>query len=411
MGHYRKWKKAGVLILTAAAVGSVSLLPEGGLLTVRAAEASPVTEYDEETLEKFQDDVLEYWEIPGLIERYNTTYLNQLEKYYYNPDSTLGLTRDQLLSIAAELREEAKNLEDTAEDDKDEITKEEYEEYRANVRVLRARAKDLEDSANGKSAAGTASKRALRILKNNQTIAARQLMRDYQTLKAQSEIADNALEIAELNYEAAKRQSELGIYAAEDLLSAEDALNTANANASSARKAYVSGKQDLIKMLGWRYDADPVIMKVPEPDVAKIAEYNPDVDIASAIDHNITLYDTKLTSPSSQGGMNKKARTVKDQEDEVRANLPLLYKEVQQKQAAYEAAKLKYTTDEANKAMADRKNALGMLSKQEYLSAENTWLTAQADYESAGLSLTAAMEEYEWAVQGMMELSSASSGS
>lgn len=29
-----------------------------------------VTEYDEAALEKFKDNTLEYWELPGLIERY-----------------------------------------------------------------------------------------------------------------------------------------------------------------------------------------------------------------------------------------------------------------------------------------------------------------------------------------------------
>lgn len=411
MRHYSKWKKTGVLILTAAAVGSVSALPGSGLLTARAAQASPVTDYDEETLLQFQDNVLEYWEIPGLIEQYNTEFRNQLEKFYYNPGSSTGLTREQLLDVAADLRLEAAELEETAEDDKDSLTKSEYNSYKSNARVLKARAKDLEDSANGKSAGGSAAIRALRILKENQTKAANGLMREYQTLSAKSEIADKALEIAELSYETAKRQMELGLYSAENVLSAEEALNSARASAASAKKDMTGKHQELIKMLGWRYDAEPEIHKVPEPDTAKIAGYNPEVDEAKAIENNVTLYDTRMTASTAQGGAVSKARTIQDQENEVRTNLTLLYKDVQQKQALYEAAKLKYTADEANKAMADRKNALGMLSRQEYLTAENTWLSAQADFEEAGLSLTAAMEEYEWAVKGLMELTTASSGS
>ena len=51
--------------------------------------------------------------------------------------------------MAETLRQEAETLADTAEDEKDSITKQEYEEYRNNVRILRARAKDLEDAAKG----------------------------------------------------------------------------------------------------------------------------------------------------------------------------------------------------------------------------------------------------------------------
>lgn len=413
MRQLKKWKRTGILFLSAAMVaGNVPWLSENGLLTVRAAEkASPVTEYDEETLDKFRDNVLEYWEIPGLVEQYNTTFRNQLEQYYYNPGSSTGLTRQQLLDLAEELRNEAKILEDTAEEDKSELTRRQYEDYRSNIRVLKARAKDLEDAAEGKSAAGTSAIRALRITRDKKTKEARALMRDYETLEAQSEIAHKNLEIAELSYGTAKRQMELGLYSAEDVLSAEEALNAARAKDASAKTAYVSGKQELIKMLGWNYDGDPEIRKIPEPDLGAIAGYDPLKDEAKAIENNITLFETRMNSSKSQGGANKKARNIQEQENSVRSSLDLLYRDVMQKKASYEAAVLQYTAAQADKAAADRKYNLGMLSGQQYLTAENTWLTEEAAFESAGLSLMAAMEEYEWAVKGLLELSTDSSGS
>ena len=413
MRQLKKWKRTGILFLSAAMVaGNVPWLSENGLLTVRAAEkASPVTEYDEETLDKFRDNVLEYWEIPGLIEQYNTTFRNQLEQYYYNPGSSTGLTRQQLLDLAEELRNEAKILEDTAEEDKSELNRRQYEDYRSNIRVLKARAKDLEDAAEGKSAAGTSAIRALRITRDKKTKEARALMRDYETLEAQSEIAHKNLEIAELSYGTAKRQMELGLYSAEDVLSAEEALNAARAKDASAKTAYVSGKQELIKMLGWNYDGDPEIRKIPEPDLEAIAGYDPLKDEAKAIENNITLFETRMNSSKSQGGANKKARNIQEQENSVRSSLDLLYRDVMQKKASYEAAVLQYMAAQADKAAADRKYNLGMLSGQQYLTAENTWLTEEAAFESAGLSLMAAMEEYEWAVKGLLELSTDSSGS
>ena len=413
MRQYKKWKRTGILFLSAAMVaGNVPGLSEGGLLTAQAARAaSPVTEYDVETLDKFRDNVLEYWEIPGLVEQYNTTFRNQLEQYYYNPGSSTGLTRQQLLDLADELRNEAKILEDSAEEDKSELTRRQYEDYRSNIRVLKARAKDLEEAAEGKSAAGSSAIRALRITRDKKTKEARALMRDYETLAAQSEIADKNLEIAELSYETAKRQMELGLYSAEDVLSAEEALNAARAKAASAKTAYVSGKQELIKMLGWSYDGNPEIRKIPEPDLEAISGYDPSRDEVKAIENNITLFETRMSSSKSQGGANKKARNIQEQENSVRSSLDLLYRDVMQKKAAYEAAALQYTAAQADKAAADRRHGLGMVSSQQYLTAENTWLSEKAAYEAAGLSLTAAMEEYEWAVKGLLELSADSSGS
>ena len=413
MRQYKKWKRTGILFLSAAMVaGNVPGLSEGGLLTAQAARAaSPVTEYDVETLDKFRDNVLEYWEIPGLVEQYNTTFRNQLEQYYYNPGSSTGLTRQQLLDLADELRNEAKILEDSAEEDKSELTRRQYEDYRSNIRVLKARAKDLEDAAEGRSAAGSSAIRALRITRDKETKEARALMREYETLAAQSEIADKNLEIAELSYGTAKRQMDLGLYSAEDVLSAEEALNAARAKAASAKTSYVSGRQELIKMLGWSYDGNPEIRKIPEPDLEAIAGYDPVRDEAKAIENNITLFETRMNSSQSQGGANKKARNIQEQENSVRSSLDLLYRDVMQKKAAYEAAALQYTAAQADKAAADRKHGLGMVSNQEYLTAENTWLSEKAAYEAAGLALTAAMEEYEWAVKGLLELSTDSSGS
>ena len=59
---------------------------------------------------------------------------------------------------------------------------------------------------------------------------------------------------------------------------------------------------------------------------------------------------------------------------------------------------------ESNKAMADRKYQLGMISKAEYLAEEITWLTAKASKEQAALDLVGSMETYEWAITGLMEL-------
>lgn len=164
-------------------------------------------------------------------------------------------------------------------------------------------------------------------------------------------------------------------------------------------------------MLGWSYDANPEIRKVPEPDLEAIAGYDLAKDEAKAIENNITLFDTRMNSSKSQGGANQKARNIQEQENSVRSSLDLLYRDVMQKKASYEAAVLRYTAAQADKAAADRKYSLGMVSNQQYLTAENTWLAEEAAFEAAGLSLTAAMEEYEWAVKGLLELSSDSSGS
>ena len=112
-----QWKKAGLTVLSAVFMGSLSLAAAGtGIPALAATKDVAVTEYDEAALEKFKDNTLEYWELPGLIERYNTDYQNQLQKYYYNPGGSTGLTKDQMLAMAADLRAEADEMERDAND-------------------------------------------------------------------------------------------------------------------------------------------------------------------------------------------------------------------------------------------------------------------------------------------------------
>lgn len=394
------WKAAGAVFLMTAATGCLPVYGAGTEL--------PLTEYDESQLEKFRDDTLEYWEIPGLVEQYNTEFRNQLEIYYNNPGSSTGLTKDQLLSLASDLRQEANELDQEAEDSKDDLTREEYQEYQQNIRALKSYAKDLEDDADGKNASGSSSIRNLRILKNQQIQSAQEKMRAYERLKDQDAIAQKNLETAQLTYESAKLRQELGTYSAENVLDAERALNQARASASAASDALENGKNDLIMMLGWSYGAQPEIVSVPEPDTGRIDGYDLDADQAKAIENNYTLFDTRMASSSSQGGANQKARTIKTQEEQVTMKMDLLYQEVLQKQTAYQAAETAYEKAVSDKTAADSQYSLGMMSRESYLTAEASWLQSEASYTSAKLDLTEAMENYEWAREGLLDIGSGS---
>ena len=278
----------------------------------------------------------------------------------------------------------------------------------ANMHALRAYAQQLEDTAKGKGAGGSSALRGLRIARNEKTKTAREAMRTYETLKDQYDIAVLNQEIAKQNYEAALKKKDLGMMSTEDVLTVEDALNSANGSALQAASSLNSQKQTLITMLGWEYNADPEITKVPEPDLTVIDSFDPKKDEAKAIEMNYTLYDTRMAKASSSGGAVKKARNIKDQEDSIRSSLDLMYQDVKQKQKAYEASETLYGAAKADKAAADRKNALGMMSRQEYLQAESAWLSSEASHTAAKLDLTGAIENYQWALEGLLDIGSSS---
>ena len=123
-------------MLSAVFMGSFSIAAaDTGIPALAATKDVAVTEYDEAALVKFKDNTLEYWEIPGLIERYNTDYQNQLQNFYYNPGGSTGLTKDQMLAMAADLRAEADEMERDANDVQydETVSHDVYKGYKANM--------------------------------------------------------------------------------------------------------------------------------------------------------------------------------------------------------------------------------------------------------------------------------------
>lgn len=418
-----KWKRACSLVLATAVLGNCGSFPGGGHATAYAAEAvsaptpqtvqsgtvtefpgnpdteTPLGSYTEVQMLCFGDNVLEYWEIQGLVEHYNPTYLKQLEIFNGNPDGSSGLSKDQLLLMAEEFRFEAKELKEEAEERKDSISEEAYLEYQDNIKTLKRFAKEKEEAADGTPT----TKRALRIVRNQQTNAVSAQMREYQTLLAQNEIAQKSLELAELSYASSERQYALGMISGEELLAAQDSFNAAKASADVSAAALLKGKQSLLTALGWNYDGNPDIRTIPDPDLTKAAAYNLGTDMELAVGANYDVGDIRRTDKSEFNGTQDKLRQIKEKEDEVRMQMEFLYKDVQQKVVSYQSAAEGWPVSEAKLAQADRKFALGMISKAEYLAEEIAWLTAKASKEQAALNLQAAMETYEWAVKGLIE--------
>ncbi len=418
MKRRNKWKRAWSLVLATVVLGNCGSFLNDSFTSYAAESVSaptaqsgdvseiagksnvktPLDSYTEAEMLCFGDNVLEYWEIQGLVEHYNPSYLKQLDIFNGNPDGSSGLSKHQLLLMAEEFRYEAKELKQEAEDLKDSISEEAYLEYQDNIKTLKRFAKEKEEAADGTPN----TRRALRIVRNQQTISVSAQMRKYQALLEQNEIAQKSLELAELSYTSSERQYAIGMISGEELLAAQDSLNTAKASADASAAALRKGKQSLITALGWSYDGNPDIRKIPEPDLTKVEGYHLETDMELAVGANYDVADIRRTDKSQFNGTQDKMRQIKEKENEVRMQMEYLYKDIQQKVLSYQSAEESWPVSEAKFAQAERKLALGMISKAEYLAEEITWLTAKANKEQAALNLQAAMETYEWAIKGLI---------
>ena len=426
MKYNKLWKRTGALTLALAVIGNG--FGSGPMVGLAAeAGATPISTYSAEEMSRFADNTLEYWEIPGLIEYYNPSYLNSLEQFYYNPGSSTGLTRDQLLETAKELRNEAKELEYELEDQVDSGILEKnsygYLDYKDNIKTLKRYAKEMEEAAQGNAS----TKHVLRMARNQQIVKISEMMRAYQMLVSQNEVQKKQLEIAAGSCDMVRRQVNLGMCSAADLRAAEQAVAVQQALVDASNAELAQKKSELIVSMGWSRDGNPEILKVPEPDLTKIASYDLAADMQKAIDNNYDIIDIRKTDSSKygkstgmsggsgksqtmdvteSGGAKTKQEDIETAEKSVKMQFEVLYKNVLSQEEAYQGAQTGWEAAEKKKALAERKWSLGMISRLEYLQAEAEWLSAKASGEQAALNLTAAMETYEWAMKGLIKQSS-----
>ena len=109
-------------------------------------------------LAELNDGVLQYSELPGLVERYNVTYKNTYAQIAGQSQSLeaarqLGKDADEAMESALDLKE----------DDMDESTRALYESYKEAAKAMRKQAAELSDE----DLSGTA-ERSLKMLKNQQ---------------------------------------------------------------------------------------------------------------------------------------------------------------------------------------------------------------------------------------------------
>ena len=106
-----KHRRRKTALLTAAAAAVLAL--QGPFA---ALAASPQFAYDADTWAKLQDNVMEYGELPYLVQEYNPTYLNNQTTYQAGRDTKNAKeVQDKQYNQANDLYDSADNLRDQAD--------------------------------------------------------------------------------------------------------------------------------------------------------------------------------------------------------------------------------------------------------------------------------------------------------
>ncbi len=372
----------------AAALGLTGALAFSMPFYADAAAEKP-EQMDEAVWERLQDNVLEYGEIGDLVEYYNPTYRQIVEQ--------IGINAKPLEEAAGELRKSAEEMTSDAKDIKDldpvmyKVMQEAAKEYR--------RAAEKFDKAIASVHNNT--RHQLSMVKKMTTSGIQQMMNGYYQAMASREILDTAVALSQAAYESTVTQRSLGMATDTDVQAAEKSLQAARGQLQALDDQMTSLRQQMCIMTGWNYDADVQLGEIPEPDFAKIEAMNPENDLAKAIGNNYTLIEQRGISAKGDANKAAKFRLMDDTEAKVKADLELSYQTVLESRTAYEAANTAFQGAQITMNGNELKYQMGMLGRLEYLQLKMAYLQQKAAARTAALSLTQAIENYGWIIQGL----------
>ncbi len=378
----------------------------------------PGQPYDDATMARIQDNVLEYEEIGLLVDTYNQTLKNVKDTYSdtKNDYKDVDKLKNQIMEGSGSLADQAGQLSGMAGTFEDllgyqnMVTPGTYAELVYSSEVLSQQAEQMTLSADSLSAV---TPEMLKVKMVDSTRAAlvsgaQSAMIGYEQLLLQKASLEESIALLEEVYKSAQTQASVGLATENAVLTARQNLESAQAGRLAMDASEVKLRQSLCTLLGWEYNGNPEIRKVPEADLSRIGAMDPAADKQAAIDNNYTLKYNRLSYEQLTDGsveQQNMARTIEDQTAAISSSLENLYNQVLQKRNEYQTAVAALELEKTRMEAADRKMSVGTIGRLEYLQQKNSYAAKETAVKTADLALFQAMETYDQAVEGNLSVS------
>ena len=382
-------KRAKRLAGAVLAAGAITAMPFQAF-----AQRSPEFAYSAEKWATLRDNKLEFDEISDLVHEYNPTVVQNEISY-----------KDYL----------TKNRDDVAQDYYDKAN-----EIYSNINYP-----DSDDAnyGSGVAAALRNEQQAKSLMEQGDENTDDQATMRIQYDQAEAKLAKQAqglmitywtqyynldgqkarVEQAKLSYQSEQNRLAAGMSTQSKVLSAKESVSNAEAALVTAESNLASTKESLCLMLGWGYGADVEIAELAEPDQSKIAAIDVNADIQTALENSYAYRLTKkqLTNARTDSVKEKLSETEKNQRETISNSVKSAYDSLLLAQSGYEQAQSALTLQEVSMKSADAKLAAGTITKNTYESQKASYTTAQVTARTQKLSLLQAMDDYDWAVNGL----------
>ncbi|MCI8886690.1 MAG: TolC family protein [Hungatella sp.] len=353
---------------------------------VQALAGSPEFARSAEEWARLRDNVLEYEEIEDLIHEYNATVLNNEQEYSKDTARTAEDVVDDLLDVADDHWRDAGDAEDNMSMILSQVS----------ARQAENQAENNVDDRGTKLIQYTLTEKKLVIQAQTAMNTYYKLQYQLTSLKKNREMLETALTSAQ------GRQSQ-GMATYADVLTAQQNLQSVDAQVIALENQIETTRQNLIVMLGWTQGAVPEIRSMPAVDMERIPAIDPEADKAKAMEADYTLKMHEMNLENSTNDANRRIyeQTIADDKQQIAMAVSDAYQKVIQAKNSYDESLLKLDVASKTWNTSATKFQLGTISRLEYLQADADMVAAQMDVEAKNLELFQALESYDWVVRGV----------
>lgn len=360
------------------------------LLAACLAAGASVPAFAEETAGSF--DVIQYADLEQLIKGSNPEVQAKRADLDHWVDQYQA-ARDEILANRTKLREDAREL-------KDDGDAEGSRHYLEQAKMLKESADQLDKQIRSLNSASNTME--IRQAEDTAILAAQDVMATWHSLSLDRDSAGAKLEAAVYKKEKLGRQLEQGMVSQADVDQAEKERLEAQNRVEALDGEREQMKRELCLLTGRTYDAAVEIGALPAADLDRAGALNLEADKQTAWGNS---YDLRSQRHSGFSGTNKERhsrdRSIDAAEQSMYTRLTTLYGQVQTAAASCAAARTAFAGAELDWKAAAHKKDLGMLSQEEYLTAQSAYKEARAAEGRAEIELLGALNRYDWAVKGL----------
>ena len=369
-----------------------------GTMPVTAWAGTPEFAYTAEQWASLRDNQLEFTEIADLIHVYNNTVIqNQLEYEDFRGEDADDIADDYY--DAADDIYGSLEYPDSSDSD--------YASRLSSYLSSQIQADNLREQGDDNVEDGDVKKLEYDKTEAGLVKEAQELMISYwsQTYSLES-LEQNKIQ-ARSSYDQTLNRLSAGMSTQAQVLSAREAVTSADASLLSAQSSLGQTKETLCLMLGWTYGAQVDIGDVPEPDLEGMAAINLDEVVSRGVENNYSLKILEKKIANAKSGTNKTSleQSLKSQKETAASSIKNAYESMMISKSDYEQALNEYEIEAAAMETAERKMAAGTMTRNDYVTQQTAFAAAQVNVRTQKLALLKAQLEYRWSVDGLASVS------